>query len=116
MVVTPQNFVPWMNELYGKPAQYAGKRVSLDGFVFIPPDVKPEEFAITRLVVTCHVAHAFPDGLLAVFPGKERPPQDSWFRAEGVLELFKYQGADTLRIKLDKLTPIEKPADPYIYP
>lgn len=115
-VVTPQNFVPWMNELYSKPQQYAGKRVALDGFIFVPPDAAPEDFAVTRLVVTCHVAHAFPDGLLAVYPGNARPAQDSWFRAEGVLEMIQYRGADTLRIKLDKLTPIAQPADPYIYP
>jgi uncharacterized membrane protein YraQ (UPF0718 family) len=73
-------------------------------------------FTVTRLVVTCHVAHAYPDGLLAYIPGKPRPAQDTWHRVEGVLEPHTFKGASVLRIRVDKLTPIPKPADPYVYP
>jgi len=114
--VTTKNFVNWMNELYKSPAAYAGKRVVLEGFVFHPPDTQPEEFALTRLVVTCHVAHAFPDGLLTYLPEQERPAQDEWYRAEGVLEFTVHKGMQTLRIRVDRWTPVPQPEDPYIYP
>lgn len=114
--ITPKNFWPWMNELYGTPAKYAGTPITMEGFVFYPPGAGPEEFAITRLVVTCHVAHAYPDGLLVTLPGTPRPAEDSWFLAEGVLELTTFQEQETLRIKLDRLTAIPRPSDPYIYP
>lgn len=115
-VITPQNFWNWMNELYGNPAAYTGKRVTMDGFVFYPPGAGSEEFAVTRLVVTCHVAHAYPDGLLAVRPGVDRPAEDTWYRVEGLLEMSAFQGQPTLRIKIEQLTAIAKPSDPYIYP
>jgi uncharacterized repeat protein (TIGR03943 family) len=116
VIITPQNFVAWMTELYATPAAYAGKRVSLEGFIFYVDGAAPEEFAVTRLVVTCHVAHAYPDGLLAAVPGKPRPKQDEWYKVEGVLELTTFQGNQTLKIRVDKMTPIAAPADPYVYP
>jgi len=115
-IVTQENFVPWMEAFYGKPALYAGKRVVMEGFTFYPPQASDHEFAVTRLVVTCHVAHAYPDGLLVVMDGKARPAQDTWHRVEGRLKLMKFQGQDTLVIKPEKVTSISAPSDPYVYP
>lgn len=115
--LTPQNYVLTMTDLYQFPEKHAGKRISMDGFAFYPPDVAADQFALVRLVVTCHVAHAYPDGLIAYFPGQaERPPQDRWYRLEGILEPFIYREKVTLRLKIEKSTPIEAPADPYVYP
>lgn len=116
-IITPQTFVKWMTEFYADHYKYAGKRIVMDGFTFYPPDMEAmDSFAVVRLVVTCHVAHAFPDGLLAVSPGKARPAQDTWHRVEGILEPYVYQGKSTLRLKLTSLTPISAPTDPYVYP
>ncbi|MFZ5824913.1 MAG: TIGR03943 family putative permease subunit [Bacillota bacterium] len=114
--ITPQNFVQMMFELYDYPEKYAGKRVVMEGFVFHPPDLTGSDFAVVRLVVTCHVAHAYPDGLVAYLPGQERPKQDLWYRVEGQLEPWTYREKTTLKLKIERATPLEKPADPYVYP
>lgn len=115
--VTPQNYMQMMLELYDFPEKHAGKRLSVEGFTFHPPDVGATDFAIVRLVVTCHVAHAYPDGLVAYQPDStDRPEQDLWYRAVGILEPFTYQEKTTLRLRIEQLTPIEKPVDPYVYP
>jgi len=116
VTVTDKNFARSMVELYAHPQLYAGKRITLDGFTFYPPDTTPDEFAVTRLVVTCHVAHAMPDGLLAYSPGVPRPALDSWHHVEGVLEAFTFDGTKTLRIKIDQIKAIPQPTDPYVYP
>lgn len=115
--LTPQTYMQTMADLYDFPERHAGKRIAMEGFVFYPPDVAADQFALVRLVVTCHVAHAYPDGLVAYFPGQsERPQQDSWHRLEGILEPFTYRDKVTLRLKIEQATPIEAPADPYVYP
>lgn len=117
LTITPQNYVQMMFELYDYPEKYAGKRIVMEGFVFHPPDVEGPNFALVRLVVTCHVAHAYPDGLVAYIPElAERPKQDLWYRLEGQLEPWLYREKTTLKLKVEKATPIEAPADPYVYP
>lgn len=115
--VTAQNYMQMMLELYDFPEKHAGKRLTMEGFTFHPPDVGDGDFAIVRLVVTCHVAHAYPDGLVAYQKDlTERPEQDLWYRVTGILEPFTYQGKTTLRLRIEQLTPIDKPVDPYVYP
>jgi len=115
--ITNQNFAPWMVELYENPSKYFGKKLSMNGFVFTPDGVGADQFTIVRLVVTCHVAHAFPDGLLtSPMPGGEKPKENDWFRAEGILGPITLSGQETIWLTLTSLTPIAQPADPYIYP
>lgn len=117
IVITAQNFAPWMVELYENPTKYFGKNLSMDGFVFTPENVAADQFTVVRLVVTCHVAHAFPDGLLtSPMSGGQKPQENSWFRAEGVLGPITLSGQQTIRLTLTSLTSIAQPADPYIYP
>lgn len=114
--ITSQNFVKWMTDIYADPTLYVGSRVTLEGFTFYPPGAAADEFAVTRLVVTCHVAHAYPDGILAYMERLQRPAQDTWHRAEGVLEAYTFNGTPVVRLRLDKLTPTTAPPDPYVYP
>jgi len=117
IMITKQNFAPWMVELYENPTKYFGKKLSMDGFVFTPEHVAADQFTIVRLVVTCHVAHAFPDGLLtSPLEGGQKPKENSWFRAEGVLGPITLGGQQTIRLTLTSLTSIAQPSDPYIYP
>ncbi len=116
VTITPQNFIEMMYELYDYPEKYQGRRLTMDGFVFYPPDVQESEFAIVRLVVTCHVAHAYPDGLVTYLPDQGRPAQDGWYQVEGVLEPWTYQGKPTLKLRVEHATPIEQPTEPYVYP
>lgn len=113
--IKADNFARWMMEIYDNHEKYAGKRVVYEGFTYHPPDAGPAEFGVLRLIVTCHVAHASPDGFLAIYPGNTRPAQDTWHRVEGVLEPIMWKGQSTVRLRVEKLTPIPKPDDPYVY-
>lgn len=116
LVVTSYEFAPTMQVIYYDPTPFVGKRIVLEGFTFHPPGAQDDTFAVTRLVVTCHVAHAAPDGLLAYSPGVQRPAPDTWHQVEGVLEAYEFMGTSTVRIRIERITAIPQPADPYVYP
>jgi putative membrane protein len=109
-------FVPFLQKIYEDPTPFVGKRIAITGFTYYPPNAKSDEFAVVRLVVTCHVAHASPDGLIVTTQGQERPQQDSWHRAEGVLEAYEFNGVKTVHLLVDKITTIEEPPVPYVFP
>lgn len=115
LTITNENFVRSLMTIYGNHVAWAGKRIAVDGFVFSADDLPPEEFGFAKLVVTCHVAHAAPQGFVAYNPSGQRPADDTWHRIEGVLEPTMYQGQSTLRLRIEKITPIAKPTDPYVY-
>jgi putative membrane protein len=115
LIVTSENFYITMKEIYDNPEPFVGKRIVMDGFTFYPPGTQGEMFAVTRLVVTCHVAHAAPDGLLAYAPGVQRPAADTWHQVEGILEAYTFEGTPTVRIRIEKITTIPQPTDPYVY-
>lgn len=110
------NFTQFLDKMYANPQAFVGKRVAIEGFAFNPPTAKNGEFAIVRLVVTCHVAHAAPDGLVVTVPGQVAPKQDTWHRAEGTLEAFELNGVKTVRLVADKFTDIDEPPIPYVFP
>lgn len=115
VVLDDKTFAPWLLEIYDNQDKYVGKPVTMSGFVFRPEGVGANEFVLVRLIVTCHVAHAAPDGFLVYWPEGDQLPDDAWFRLDGVFEMGQYQGRDTLRIRAQSLTPVAQPADPYIY-
>lgn len=115
IVLDEQNFAAWLVEIYDNPGKYAGKPLQMTGFVFRPEGLAPGEFVLARLIVTCHVAHAAPGGLLVAWPRGDELEADSWYRLEGVLEVSQYQGQDTVRVRAERLTPVERPGDPYIW-
>lgn len=117
IIVTPRNFMRSMIELYENSDRYVGMKIAYDGFVLYPTENVSADWTLARLIVTCHVAHAYPDGLLIAKEGlTERPNQDSWFRVEGVLEPYTFEGTPTIRVRATSLQSIAAPSDPYIYP
>lgn len=116
IVITNGNFLHWMLILHSEGQRYVGRRVVMEGFAFDPKELGPSQFVLARLVVTCHVAHAAPDGLLVTLADRTRPAQDSWSRVEGTLQPMTYQGKPTMGLRVEKILPIFEPAEPYVFP
>lgn len=115
VVLTDQTFAPWLLEIYDHPQVYVGKPVEVTGFVFRPEGLGPGEFVLARLIVTCHVAHAVPDGFLVLWPEAGQLQDDTWYRVKGTFGMSQYLGEEIISIQAEELTPVEKPRDPYIY-
>lgn len=114
--VTEQNFVDVIMLLYADPEALAGRELELTGFVLAFDGAAPDEFGVVRLIVTCHVAHAMPDGLAVIYPGAAEFADDDWVRVLGVLEMSEYRGMAVPKLRAERVERVERPVDPYIYP
>ncbi|MEM8859666.1 MAG: TIGR03943 family protein [Chloroflexota bacterium] len=88
--------------------------VAVTGFVYTDERFAPNQFMVTRYIVTCCVADAQPLGLIVQTNG-ELPEFDSWVAVEGEFELIDFDGELSPAIVSSDLRPFEEPRQPYIY-
>ena len=92
-------------------ARRAGAQVSLLGFVVRETGMPAQEFVLTRFLVSCCVADALSVQVRVVGapPGTKT---DQWVRVEGAL----YPLENEALVDASRVTPVERPADPYLNP
>jgi uncharacterized repeat protein (TIGR03943 family) len=121
-----KSITEWVRGLnaYPEPEAYAGQKVRVTGFVSpnaTQPNSPPtDSFLISRFVITCCAADAYPIGLpVKLAPGTPMPKADSWLEVQGrmIVEAPKDgpNGERKLVIAATQLTPIPEPAKPYDY-
>ncbi|NBD24127.1 TIGR03943 family putative permease subunit [Paenibacillus glycinis] len=94
---------------------FQGKTIDVSGFVYREPDMKPNQFIVSRLAMTCCSADSVPYGFLVESPDAGLK-DDTWVRVTGTIGRTTYGGNAILRITAGKPTKIEAPKDPYVYP
>ncbi|MEB3883600.1 TIGR03943 family putative permease subunit [Lyngbya sp. CCY1209] len=100
-----------------EPDTYKGQKVDVTGFVIYPPSLPKNYIWISRFVITCCAADAYPVGLPVLLPDNNRAPypQDSWLQVEGEMTTQVLNNERRLTIKALRLTPIPEPRNPYEY-
>jgi putative membrane protein len=93
-------------------ARRAGERIVLDGIVSVDATMPPDEFLLTRFIVTCCTADATHAQVRVVGapPGAFAP--DAWVRVEGRV----YPLGREVLISAERVEAIPAPADPYLTP
>jgi putative membrane protein len=93
-------------------ARRAGERIVLDGIVTRDASMPPDEFLLTRWIVTCCTADATHAQVRVVGapPGAFAP--DAWVRVEGRV----YPLGREVLISAERVETIPAPADPYLTP
>lgn len=114
LIITDENFASIIPRLYAEPAGYAGREVTLTGFVVKVDTLKPDEFFLARLVVTCHVAHAMPDGLVIRTPDAAMLPADTWMEVHGILTAGEHLGQPVPKAQPTAMRVIAPLKTPYI--
>jgi uncharacterized repeat protein (TIGR03943 family) len=113
-----RSLIDWVRTLnvYPEPDAYTGQQVKVKGFAIHPPDMDAKYLLISRFVITCCAADAYPVGLPVKLP-KERSayPVDKWFEVEGKMITENLKGKRQLTIEASSLKEIPKPANPYSY-
>ncbi|MBE9067274.1 TIGR03943 family protein [Leptolyngbya cf. ectocarpi LEGE 11479] len=110
--------IDWIRTLnvYPEPDAYTGQSVKVSGFV-IHPDAWPEEYLmLSRFVLTCCAADAYPVGLpvqLAV--SRQAYAPDSWLEVEGKMVTATIDGQRQLTIEPTQIETIPEPPNPYEY-
>ncbi|MBE9160568.1 TIGR03943 family protein [Nodosilinea sp. LEGE 06152] len=113
-----RTIVDWVRTLnvYPEPDAYAGQRATVSGFVTHIPDWPDSFIMISRFVLTCCAADAYPVGLPVELPaGTPRPAPDTWLEIKGTMQTTTLNGKRQLAIGSATLTEIPEPRTPYEY-
>jgi uncharacterized repeat protein (TIGR03943 family) len=111
-----KSLVDWIRtlNLYPEPDAYVGQKVNINGFVVYPPDLSTEYLLLSRFVITCCAADAYPIALTVKFTGNRQTyPQDSWLEVKGKMSVETLEGKRQLVVAATQLTPIPPPKNPY---
>jgi len=95
---------------------YEGRKITTLGMVYRDEVVPPGHFLVFRFLIVCCAADALPAGALVSHQEVDSFEQDSWVRVEGVLGLEKVGDLVFPLIRADRITRIDAPRDPYLFP
>ncbi len=95
------------------PAVYIGDPVQLTGTVLTSAELPENQFFLTRLLITCCVADAIPVGILIEASETGIPPDGTWIRVEGTMDLIGPEFSQPL-VRAPAILPIDTPSQPYI--
>jgi uncharacterized repeat protein (TIGR03943 family) len=115
-----RSLVEWIRtlQLYPEPDAYAGQKVKVRGFAVHPQSTSAQYLLITRFVITCCAADAYPISLpvkLAEGADRRTYPVDQWFEVEGKMLTETLNTKRQAVIQATALKPVEEPANPYDY-
>lgn len=114
--VTDENFTLVINQAHIYPEEFAGKEITMLGFVFKDPELEPGQFGLVRYVMTCCSADAVPDGFICEYKDGENFKEGSWFNIKGVIRLRRFENNSTPVIEVTSFSKAQEPQNPYIYP
>ncbi|WP_242057020.1 MULTISPECIES: TIGR03943 family protein [Oscillatoriales] len=135
-----RSLIDWVRTLnaYPEPDAYTGQKVKVQGFAVHPPELPPEYLLLSRFILTCCAADAYPVGL-PVKLGKQsintqtsgsesgsidtdtssqlrrdfKP--DTWLEVEGEMITENFGGKRQLTIQASSVKLIPEPKNPYDY-
>lgn len=114
-----RSLIEWLRTLnvYPEPDVYNGQKVKVTGFVIYPPELSEQYFWISRFIITCCAADAYPVGLPVKLSTGTRLefPVDSWLEIEGKMITEEFNGQRKLTISPSLIKMIPEPKNPYDY-
>jgi uncharacterized repeat protein (TIGR03943 family) len=114
-----RTIIDWIRlvNVYPEPDAYTAEAVNVKGFV-IHPENWPENYVmVSRFVLTCCAADAYPVGLPVKLTSGSRNdyPVDSWLNVSGTMTSDSLEGRRQIAIAPTKIETIEEPKNPYEY-
>ena len=112
--------IDWIRlvNVYPEPDAYAGEAVNVKGFVIHPEDWPDEYLMVSRFVLTCCAADAYPVGLpvkLTEGTRRSRYPVDSWLEVRGEIMTETLDNRRQIAIAPTEIVTVEEPKNPYEY-
>ncbi len=118
-VVSPanRNILDWLR-LFGSTddmTEFNGQQADVSGFVYREPSFPENHFMVARFTVSCCVADAYAIGLPVYYVG-DNLTDGEWVQVQGVMQVGDFREDVVPIVQADKLTQIEQPEHPYLYP
>jgi uncharacterized repeat protein (TIGR03943 family) len=111
-----KTLVDWVRTInnYPEPDAYLGQKININGFAFYNSKLPDNYLMLSRFVITCCAADAYPVALPVKFTGtRQTYPQDSWFQVKGKAIVETLSGNRQLVIEASEINPIPAPKNPY---
>jgi uncharacterized repeat protein (TIGR03943 family) len=96
--------------------RYIGKQMEITGFVYREPDMKEDQFVVSRLSMMCCSADSSPYGVLVESAAAKTLKKDSWVKIVGTIGTTKYKDNEIMRLNATSIESIQAPETPYVYP
>ncbi|TMV49474.1 TIGR03943 family protein [Paenibacillus mesophilus] len=96
--------------------RYVGKKMEITGFVYREPDMREDQFVVSRLSMMCCSADSSPYGVLVESAAAKTLKKDSWVKIVGTIGTTKYRDNEIMRLNATSIESIQAPETPYVYP
>lgn len=113
-----KNILDWLAAFAQNPdpQAFVGQEAHVVGFVYRDDRFETAtSFMVTRFAITCCVADATAVGLLVRWPQADELATDTWVEVRGRFDLGTFQGQSLPVLVAESVTPVEPPAQPYLY-
>ncbi len=113
-----KSIIDWVRTLtvYPEPDAYTGQTAKVQGFVIYPPDLPNQYLLISRFVLTCCAADAYPVSLpVKLATSRDQYKPDTWLEVQGQMMTETLAGKRQLVIRATAIKPIQEPKNPYDY-
>lgn len=113
-----KSIIDWVRTLtvYPEPDAYTGQKARVQGFVIHPTNLPDQYILISRFILTCCAADAYPVSLPVKLTGSRAAYKpDTWLEIEGQMITETLENKRQLVLQATTLKPIEEPKNPYDY-
>lgn len=113
ITIPDDEFYAWIVQLNYYHDEYEGYTVHIHGTVYRETSMKENEFAVTRLLMSCCVADLVNCGPLCFYDNASELTQDAWVNVTGTYHYDKLKGMELTVTGIEDAEPAE---EEYIYP
>lgn len=113
ITISDTEFYQWLVQLSYYPEKYEGYTLHIHGTVYREEDMDANEFAVTRLLMSCCVADLANCGPLCIWEDAGTLTQDAWINVTGT---YHYDHNKGMEINVTDVEAAEPSEEQYIYP
>ena len=113
ITISDTEFYQWLLQLSYYPEKYEGYTIHIHGTVYREEGMEANEFAVTRLLMSCCVADLASCGPLCIWEDADTLTTDAWINVTGTYHYDDYKG---MEINVTDVEAAEPSEEQYIYP
>lgn len=112
--ISPNNYTNILRATHEDIDSYIGKQLKFSGYVYRILDFKENQFVLARDMQID--SQSFIVGFLSEYDNISELEDGAWIEIVGTVTKGKYHNQDIPIIKINSLTKIDKPEDPFVSP
>jgi uncharacterized repeat protein (TIGR03943 family) len=118
VVPSERNILDWARIISTttNPVGLSGQEADVVGFVYRDPRFAENQFMVARFTLTCCVADALAIGIVVIDEKAVDFNADTWVHVKGTFTVGELDGESMPVLAAEAITPVDPPAQPYLYP